>query len=462
MKPLGRKELPEPLTLGALLGPSFILLGLGLGSGELILWPYLVAHFGLGIIWGAVLGVAFQFFLNMEVERYALVTGESVFVGLARRLGKIVPAWFLLSTLVPWMWPGIVASSAKIIGAILGTGNTRFLNIGLLILIGAVLSLGPVLYRTVERLQKVLILLGVPFIFGLTVYLAKVSDWQALFWGILGRGEGYLFLPAGISLSSFLAAFAYSGAGGNLNLAQAFYVKEKGYGMGKYSGRITSLLTGEAEEIALEGNTFEVNENSLSVFRRWWKLINLEHFLVFALMGILTISLLALLAFATVYGHGGLPSGIGFLFKEAGAIGRVLGAGAGIAFLGTVAVMLSATQLTVLDATSRIMAENLAIAFHKRFPLTHLTHYFYGVLWFQIGAGVLIFLAGFSEPLFLLTLGAVLNAGAMFVSLGLVVFLNLTALHQELRPARWRLVFLAAAFLFFGGFTAFMVVERFF
>lgn len=76
----GRKELPPPLTLGALLGPSFILLGLGLGSGELILWPYLVAHFGLGIIWGAVLGIAFQFFLNMEVERYALITGESVFV----------------------------------------------------------------------------------------------------------------------------------------------------------------------------------------------------------------------------------------------------------------------------------------------------------------------------------------------------------------------------------------------
>ena len=78
------KDFPDPLPLRKLFGPSFIILGVGLGSGELILWPYLSSNFGLGIVWAAVLGITFQFFINMEIERYSLATGESIFAGLTR------------------------------------------------------------------------------------------------------------------------------------------------------------------------------------------------------------------------------------------------------------------------------------------------------------------------------------------------------------------------------------------
>ena len=460
MKPLGIKAMPAPLSFLSLIGPSFVLLGLGLGSGELILWPYLVANWGLGIIWGAVLGIAFQFFLNMEVERYALVNGESVFVGLARKIGMMAPVWFLISTLLPWMWPGIITSSAGIIGQTLGISEPRYIAIGLLLLIGVILTLGPVLYKTVERLQKILILIGVPFIFLLVFVLADRADWQALVSGLAGIGRGYQFLPEGIALSSFLAAFAYSGAGGNLNLAQAFYVKEKGYGMGKYSGRITSLLTGKAEAVSLEGNTFDVNQSNLAVYRHWWKLVNIEHFIVFAVTGAATILLLSLLSFVTVFGQPDLTRGISFLFVESAEISARLSGGVGMLFLVVVAVMLFATQLTVLDATSRIMAENIAILLHRHFPITHLAKYFYAVLWLQILAGIIILLAGFSEPLSLLTTGAILNAAAMFVSVGLVVWLNLTSLHHHLRPSLFRLIFLGFAFLFFGAFLIFTFYSR--
>ena len=112
--PLGIADLPKPPPLKKLIGPSFILLGLGLGSGELILWPYLASNYGFGIIWGAVLGITLQFFINMEIERYTLVTGESIFVGLSRKFKKIAPMWFLISTFLPWIWPGIIASSASL------------------------------------------------------------------------------------------------------------------------------------------------------------------------------------------------------------------------------------------------------------------------------------------------------------------------------------------------------------
>src|SRR3989338_6175250 len=150
---LPTRALPAALTLRKILGPSFIILGLGLGSGEVILWPYLASHFGLGIIWGAVLGLTFQFFMNMEIERYALARGESVFVGFARKL-SILPYWFLLSTLLPWIWPGIIASSAKLVGSILGIGKTEYLAIFFLLMMGLILSFGRVLYKTLEGLHK--------------------------------------------------------------------------------------------------------------------------------------------------------------------------------------------------------------------------------------------------------------------------------------------------------------------
>src|SRR3990167_1610838 len=256
LKPLSTNILPPAPSLRKLIGPSFILLGLGLGSGEVILWPYLTSQHGLGIIWGAILGITFQFFMNMEIERYALINGESVFVGLMRKI-RLLSFWFLISTFLPWIWPGIIASSAAIFSHTIGFNEPSYLGILFLIIIGLILTLGPVLYKTVEFFQKTLILIAVPSIFILTIILAKAKGWEALAKGVAGIGEGYVFLPETIAISAFLAAFAYSGAGGNLNLAQSFYVKEKGYGMGKYAGRITSILTGKEEEISITGTTFE-------------------------------------------------------------------------------------------------------------------------------------------------------------------------------------------------------------
>jgi hypothetical protein len=93
----GKQPFPKPIPLRKLIGPSFVILALGLGSGEVILWPYLTSNYGLGIVWGALLGITFQYFINMEIERYALVKGESVFVGIAK-LWKGAPYWFILST----------------------------------------------------------------------------------------------------------------------------------------------------------------------------------------------------------------------------------------------------------------------------------------------------------------------------------------------------------------------------
>ena len=456
---LRKKNLPKPLSLSKLIGPSFILLGLGFGSGELILWPYLSANYGLGIIWGALLGITFQFFINMEIERYTLVTGESVFVGLARKLKGISPLWFIFSTLVPWIWPGIIASSATVIAHVLGIGYSSLIPIILLILIGLVLTLGPVVYKTQEVFQRTLILIGVPFIFALAVFFAKSPDWVSLAEGLIGKGEGYWFLPAGISLATFLGAFAYAGAGGNLNLAQGYYVKEKGYGMGKFSGRITSLLTGKKENISLEGYTFEPTVKNLKRFRLWWKRINIEHFLVFWATGAVSMIMLSLLAYVTVFGNPQGSQGIMFLLSQAQVIAASTLPFIGTLFLLIAAAFLFSTQFSVMDATSRIMSENLIIA-SPRFTIQKLPRYYYFFLWTQILGGIIIFSLGLTEPLTLVVIGAALNAMAMFVYSALVVLLNTKTLAKELRPSWPRIVVIGAAFAFYGIFSVLTIVQN--
>lgn len=452
------REMPPAPRFKDLVGPSFILLGLGLGSGELILWPYLSSNYGMGIIWAAILGVTLQFFMNMEIERYALSRGESIFVGFAR-LSKLLPIWFILSTLIPWIWPGIIASAAVTLGSLFGITNINLFSIILLLLVGVILTLGPVLYKTQEFFQKTILLIGAPFVLILSFFIAKGPDWQALAVGIVGKGDGFWFLPAGISIASFLAAIAYAGAGGNLNLAQSFYVKEKGFGMGKYAGRITSLLTGKAEDMDITGAKFNKEPLQMKRFREWWRLINLEHGIVFWLMGTLTIVLLAFLAFSSVYGQGG-ANDITFIFKEAFVLGQRTFPIIGKAFLAIAGLMLFSTQLGVMDTTSRILTENLTLTSDKHFPVSSIRRNFYIFLWLQILLGIAVIAAGFTQPLVLLTLAAVLNAVAMFVHIGLTLWLNLTKLDKEVRPAPWRIGAMFFALIFFGVFT-FLTISRY-
>lgn len=457
------KELPKALPLRKIVGPSFIILGLGLGSGEVILWPYLASNYGMGIIWGAIIGLTFQFFMNMEIERYALARGESIFVGFARKF-RGISRWFLASTFAPWIWPGIAAASATLFGHVFGlpADKTKYLSIAFLVFMGLILSLGPVLYKTVERLQKFLITVGVPSIFIMSILLADRADWTAVTKGVVGVGDGFFLLPAGISIASFLAALAYAGAGGNLNLAQSFYVKEKGFGMGKYSGKITSLITGAKRDNKplLTGTSFALTKENKREFKKWWRNVNIEHFVVFWLTGSITIVLLSLLAYATTFGAAGNKSDISFVIRESVAIGQQLAPFLGTFFLVVTGATLFGTQLTVYDATSRILTENTVIAMGGKIKEKSIPKVYYMVLWLMIFSGIGIFLAGFTQPLQLLFIAAVLNAVAMFIHTGLTLWMNKTSLPKEIGPNKFRTIAMSTAFVFYGGFSLYVIATE--
>lgn len=449
------KPFPKPIPLKKLIGPSFIILALGLGSGEVILWPYLVANFGLGIAWGAILGITFQYFMNMEIERYALVKGESVFVGIYK-LFKPAVYWFIVSTFIGFGLPGITAASAKVLASVFGIENFKWIAILFLIIMGLILSMGKTVYGMMERITKIVLSIGVPFIFLLAVFLATKADWFALLSGLIGKGEGFWFLPGGISIATFLAAFAYSGAGGNLNLTQSIYIKEKGYGMGIYSQKIAGLFAKkEPREIILDGADCAETPEDISYFKKWWKLISFEHAFVFWFLGSISMIFLMLLSYTTAHGLTGNTEGINFVIIEGFVISKMIFPSIGIIFLIAVSIMLFQTQLGIMDSTSRIMAENLAIKkLHgKKGKKINLSKIYYFFVWAQIIFGVILFLFNIYEPKTLIVLGAVINAFAMFVHLVLVFWLNHNSLQKVFRPTIWRKIIIGIIFIFFGIFS---------
>ncbi|MFZ6015077.1 MAG: Nramp family divalent metal transporter [Patescibacteria group bacterium] len=456
------KEFPKPIAFRKLIGPSFIILALGLGSGEVILWPYMASNYGLGIAWGAILGISFQYFINMEIERYALIKGESVFVGL-NRLFKWSAYWFILSTFIGFGLPGIIAASAKVFAALIGFEEFKWAAIGFLIFIGVILSAGKTVYGLMEKLTKSIIMIGVPFVFILAIYISSKADWVDLANGIIGRGMDYQFFPEGLALATFLAAFAYSGAGGNLNLTQSIYVKEKGYGMGKYAQKLAGLFVSKRDEkIKLSGEEFKMTKENIARYKEWWKRISLEHLMVFWFIGGLSMALLMLLAYTTTYGLPDNAEGINFVINEGLVIGQQTFPILGALFLAVVAIMLFQTQLGVMDSTSRIMAENYA---EKKLGKNedakiNLSKIYYIFLWAQIAFGVILFLFNIHEPKTLLISGAVINAFAMFVHIALVAILNRKALPKEFWPCRPRRLLLIGIFLFFGYFSFMVFADK--
>jgi hypothetical protein len=149
--------------------------GVGLSSGEFVLWPYIASQVGLVFLWGALLGVVTQFFLNMEIERYTLATGETALTG----FNRFWKHWGLVLGLLVYfanLWPGWAMSSATLTTFLVG-GNARYIAVGLLIVIGLGLTLAPVVYVALERLLFVKVA-AVVILMALAIWLAiEPASW---------------------------------------------------------------------------------------------------------------------------------------------------------------------------------------------------------------------------------------------------------------------------------------------
>jgi len=91
----------------------------------------------------------------------------------------------------------------------------------------------------------------------------------------------------------------------------------------------------------------------------------------------------------------------------------------------------------------------------------NLSKVYYFFLWAQIAFGILLFSLNFKEPLTLIIIGAVINAIAMFIHIGLVNWMNIRVLPKEVQAPIWRKIVIGIIFIFFGIFSIITIVNQF-
>jgi hypothetical protein len=273
------RPMPDPpRSTWRIIGPGVIAAGVGLASGEFVLYPYIASQVGLVFVWAALIGLVTQFFVNMEIERYTLATGETALTGFSRfwRPWGLV---FAALTYLANLWPGWATSSATLVSYLWG-GSVRWIAIGMLVAIAFILTLAPVVYVALERAQMLKVAAVLVLVIGGSVFAIGAPAWADLPQIVTGAR-----IPAAeLGFPVLLGALAFAGAGGGQNLVQSNWIRDKGFGMGKYVPRIASPLTGAPEAAPGTGFVFEPTEHNLDSWRRWWSFANREQLSTFVLI----------------------------------------------------------------------------------------------------------------------------------------------------------------------------------
>jgi hypothetical protein len=446
------RPLPEPpASMWRIVGPGVIAAGVGLASGEFILYPYIASQVGLVFVWAALVGLATQFFLNMEIERYTLATGETALTGFSRfwRHWGLV---FAVLTYLANLWPGWATSSATLLTYLWG-GEARWIAIGLLIAIGLILTLAPVVYVALERAEMlkvaaVLVLLVVGAVFAISA-----DAWRAV--PQIVTDASVPVEPLGFAL--LLGALAFAGGGGGQNLVQSNWIRDKGYGMGAYVPRIVSPVTGKPEAAPSTGFIFEPTEEHLSRWRTWWRFANREQLYTFVLITFLSIMFTSLLAYSTVFGRSDLPDDIGFLRVEGDQLAATVGSWFGPFFWFIGAFALFAAALGIVDYTSRLTADVIKTSYAPRAKESTL---YFGLVWGLVLLGCVILLAGFAQPLVLLVISACVGGVMMVIYSALLILLNRRVLPEQIRIKAGRMAVLGWSVALFGVLSVLTIINQ--
>jgi len=457
--PVEYADLPEPLPLKKVIGPSVLLLAGAIGSGEYVLWPYITSQVGLTLVWLTLLGVLTQYFLNMEIERYTLATGETAVTGFTR-LWRPWGALFVMMTVVPWAWPGWATGGTTTLSFALGFSEDAvpYITIGVLVLIGAVLTLSPVVYKTVEKIQFFMVGLIVLFAIYAMFFLLGGDGYAALGRGFVEVGK----IPDGvgtIGTATLLGAIAFAGAGGALNLVQSNWVRDKGLGMGARLPKVVSPFTGEEVVAPTTGYFFKRDEANMRRWNAWWKVAHREQFYTFFVIGAVALFVFMTLTFVTV-GTGVAEESFDFIRVQGEALQSLKGAWLGTVFWLIGSVVLFSTNLAVLDMVGRITADVLKTGPLRESGTWSESKLYFATVWLEIALGSLILLSGVTQPIVLLVIASSLNGLVMFVYSILLIQLNRGVLPREIGLKGGRLGMLCWAVLFYGGFSIVLLIDQ--
>ncbi len=432
------------------LGVGIVVMGLAIGTGELILWPHLITKYGPQLLWAALMGITFQYFINQEVARHAIATGESFFTSSSRVFKWFAPFW-LLSAVLLYIWPGWAAAIGTILAELFGFGNHLAWAIASLALVLVFTFSGKVAYALLEKSLKIIVPIFCALLLVNSFLTLSVNNFQDAFLGIFNFG----YLPEGIDITVLIGAIVFAGAGGLLNLCISLWYRDKQAGMGKYVGRIINPITGKIESVSFKGYAFHPDKENMANWKEWMRFIRIDQGIIFWLLGLLTLVLLSLNARAVLAPMGIVPEGLSVAVAQAHIFGQHWGRWGFNSFLLMSFLMLFSVMWTIIDAFARIVSDILYVNSHtgpfKKYlgdvSNISINHLYYGLV--VIIALLSALLLPLNQPLALLTISAVLGGIVMAVYTPVLIYLNNFRLPKLLRPNIFTNLMMSLASLFY-------------
>ena len=466
-----RGELPAPpstegLNLLRVVGPGAIVLGASIGSGEWLIGPAALVKYGLALLWVTAVAVFLQTVFNTELVRYTLYTGESAFTGFMRtKPHSTFWAWvYSLLFFLQTGWPGWAGASA---GAVFflyaaraaGPEDARTVYmIGLAVFLVCV----SLLVFGGQRIEKMLELLNWVMVIGILGSLLVFCLMFAEPRHFLGAGLGlfafdleagrFRFLPEGADWFLLGAFAAYSGCGGVTNIALSSWARDKGYGMGKVTGYIPTLVAAHAMKLAHTGTVFETTPEAAARWRGWWRIVRIDQW------GIFFVGALAGMCLPGILYTAAIPAGTDMRgMNVANELARGLADRGGSWIPVAVALMsvwiLFKAQVDIMEGMVRSITD---ILWSGSGRIRAWRGGDVRVVYYSVLAAVLVWgliAMGLTQPIILLQLGA--NVAGLVMAVGSLHILrvNTTLLPEPLRPPLWRRAALVAMSLFYGFFV---------
>ena len=457
------RDLPDPRGLRKYLGASVILTAIAMGSGELLLWPAITSQVGISLVGLPVLGITLQFFLNMEIERYTLVTGETAVTGFSR----LWLGWG--DSLHPRRHtakhpPRGVYIAADLFTFIFGLGANATPSVTTIffLAIALLLTLLPMTYQVFEKIQAGFLAIILVFIV-LAIFIATdASAWAGV---VTKAPSGVANLPRylkEIGTATLFGAVVFAGAGGCANFVQSNYIRDKGMGMGIHIPNIVSPMTGRGEEAAPPlGYVPPSTEENARRFRGWWKVANQEHLITFWFIGALLLVALSVLVFSTVGVNGNFGSQA-LLEEEGRILGQRVAPWFEEFFYIAGFAMLFSTSIGVMDYVSRLTGDSLKVTFLKESEFWSESKLYALVVWLMAIGGSALLITGIT-PIILIVLSATGNGFAMAFYSVLLIVLNRRALPEFAKLKGWRvpvMVLCAAFYILFALYLIYQIATQ--
>ena len=236
----GIQEAPSSL-LQALrrIGPGLILAASIVGTGELIATTHVGARAGFALLWLVILSCFIKIFVQVELGRYAISSGETTIASFNRLPGpgRALGWWWCLMMLATQaqlaaMLGGIGqaahmihASGSQAVAESLGVAARPELPWSVLTTLIAVALLAAGSYKLVERTSTIMVAM---FTF-MTVVCVVLLPWtgHALTWGDVASGLTFDIPEAAIAAA--VVMFGITGVGASELIAYPYWCIEKGY-----------------------------------------------------------------------------------------------------------------------------------------------------------------------------------------------------------------------------------------